>query len=55
MKCQLGERFMEEYIVGIVMARGGSVHVRDGIHCGGKTDLVVLRNTIYAERYCTAG
>jgi hypothetical protein len=48
---QQGERFREDCFVGTVMAGGGSVHVWGRIHHGGKTDLVVLQNSVNDDRY----
>jgi hypothetical protein len=45
------ERFREDCVVGTVMAGGCSVHVWGGIHHGGKTDLVVLQNSVNGDRY----
>ena len=48
---QKGKRFRKDRVVGTVMADGGSVHTWDGIHHGGKTDLVVLQNSVNGDRY----
>ena len=48
---QQDERYREDCDVGTVMAGGGSIHVWGGIHHGGKTDLVVLQNSVNRDRY----
>jgi transposase len=47
-----GERFSKSAVVQVTAHGGGSVHVWGAIWKGGRSDLIHLRETVNADRYC---
>ena len=47
-----GERFAEACVVPVDRFGGGSLVVLGGVNYAGKTNLIVIRQTLNAHRYC---